>query len=187
VREVLPDDIKPTMVVMLHWRLVERCLREIDATFPRESGGVLMGRQRGQREICIDEIVGPGPNARHERYSFEPDLEWQRARIAERYARTGGKSTYLGDWHSHPEAGHGGLSNTDRTALKTIIRAPEAQCPKPLMMIFWGAPDAWSLSAWQARLRQRRVFGARLEVLPLEVHSAQRSTESYFSVDMPRG
>lgn len=157
--------------IMLPWRLVERCLREIDATFPQESGGVLMGQQQGQSAIYIDEIVGPGPNARHRRYSFEPDLEWQRARIAERYTRTEGKSTYLGDWHSHPEAGHGGLSDTDHRALKTIIRAPEAQCPKPLMVIFWGAPDAWSLSAWQARLRQRRFFGASLEVLPLKVHT----------------
>lgn len=162
------------MVVMLPWRLVDRCLQEIDATFPQESGGVLMGQQQGQGEIWIDEIVGPGPKARHERYSFEPDLEWQRARIAEHYATTEGRSTYLGDWHSHPEASHGGLSNTDLKALKTIIRAPKAQCPRPLMMIFWGAPDAWSLSAWQARSRQRRAFGVRLEVLPLEVHKIAR-------------
>lgn len=170
----MSKDTEHTPIVMLPWRLVEGCLQEIDATFPQESGGVLMGQQRPQGEICVDEVVGPGPNARHQRYSFEPDLDWQRARIAERYARTGGKSTYLGDWHSHPGASHGGLSNTDRKALKTIIRAPEAQCPRPLMIIFWGAPDAWFLSAWQARLNQRRVFGARLEVLPLKVHKISR-------------
>lgn len=157
---------------MLPWRLIERCLEEIDATFPHESGGVLMGQQRRPGEICIDEIVGPGPNARHQRYSFEPDVEWQRARIAERFAKSSGMSTYLGDWHSHPGASHGGLSNADRKALKTIIRAPKAQCPQPLMVIFWGAPDAWSCSAWQATLR-RRALRARLEILPLELAVAR--------------
>lgn len=152
---------------MLPWRLVERCLEEINATFPQESGGVLMGQQQGPSEIWIDGIVGPGPRARHQRYSFEPDLEWQRSRIAERYARTEGKSTYLGDWHSHPGATDGGLSNTDRSALKTIIRAPKAQCPKPLMIICWGVPGEWSFSAWQASLRKRRVLGSGLKVLPL--------------------
>lgn len=156
--------------LVLPWRLIEKCLHEIDATFPCESGGVLMGCQQEASEIWVDEVIGPGPEARHERYSFEPDLSWQRARIAEHYAATGGRSTYLGDWHSHPTARHGRLSNTDRKALKTIIRAPEARCRTPLMIIFWGVPEDWSISGWQASLRPTRALGARLEVVALDLH-----------------
>jgi hypothetical protein len=59
------------------------------------------------------------------------------------------------------------LSNTDRRALKTIIRAPKAQCPQPLMMILWGTPGDWSFSAWQAVLQRKRPVGYRLAVSSL--------------------
>lgn len=99
-----------------------------------------MGRRTGINEIVVDQVIGPGPNARHERYRFEPDIHWQHAQIADHYYATGGTSTYLGGWHSHPEATHGRLSSIDRKALRTIISEPEAQCPKPLMVIFLGKP-----------------------------------------------
>lgn len=152
--------------------LSEMCIGEVSATFPKESGGALMGRRTGANEIVVvDQVIGPGPNARHERYRFEPDIHWQHAQIADHYYATGGTSTYLGDWHSHPEATHGRLSSIDRKALRTIITEPEAQCPEPLMVIFWGRPEAWTVAAWQGRLRPKSFLWSSLEVVSLEVYN----------------
>ena len=145
------------------------CIGEVCATFPKESGGALMGHRTDVNEIVVDQVIGPGPNARHERYRFEPDINWQHAKIADRYYATGGTSTYLGGWHSHPEATHGRLISIDRKALRIIISEPEAQCSEPLMVIFWGRPDAWAVAAWQGRLRHKSFLWGSLEVVSLDV------------------
>lgn len=157
-------------MLVLSQHLVQRCIAEVDAKFPLESGGVLMGRRRHASEIVVDQVIGPGPSSRHERYRFEPNLEWQHARIAESYDASNGASTYLGDWHSHPGATHGRLSSLDRGALRAIISAPEAQCPEPLMVIFWGKPGDWTMAAWQAQLRRWPILWSALDVIPLNVH-----------------
>lgn len=108
-----------------------------------------MGRRMTEDKWLIDEVIGPGPLARHSRFRFSPDIDYQHAEIAARYRATDGASTYIGDWHSHPGARHGGLSYLDRKALRRVMDEPSAQCPEPLMMILWGEPNEWSVSAWQ--------------------------------------
>lgn len=132
-----------------------------------------MGRRTGVNEIVVDQVIGPGPNARHERYRFEPDIRWQHAKIADHYYATGGTSTYLGDWHSHPGAIHGRLSSIDRKALRIINSEPEAQCPEPLMVILWGKPEAWKIAVWQGRLRARSFLWGALEVTSLDVREEE--------------
>ena len=126
-----------------------QCIREIDATFPLESGGVLMGTWVSDSEVAIRAAIGPGPAASHERFRFRPDLAWQHEQIARYFADSEGLITYLGDWHSHPQASHGRLSLLDQEALGLIMATPEAQCAEPLMAIFSGYPEAWHLSVWQ--------------------------------------
>lgn len=126
------------------------CEIEIDRTFPDESGGVLMGHWLSTDHVMIDHVLGPGPAACHERFSFRPDLAWQHERIADIYERTFTQSTYLGDWHSHPNALSGRLSSKDKGVLAQIMGTPEAMCLEPLMGIFWGRPRAWELTVWRA-------------------------------------
>lgn len=147
--------------------LIDICVVEIDRTFPLESGGVLMGRWASQSHAIVERVIGPGPKARHERYRFMPDLEWQHAKIAEHYRASSGLSTYLGDWHSHPGAMHGELSAVDKRAIRAIIETPEAQCAAPLMAIFWGVQGMWELAVWRGILRPRRLFGPRIDVTEL--------------------
>ena len=128
-----------------------------------------MGRRISESEAVVDHIIGPGPLALHGRYRFTPDLAWQHQQIAERHHATGGRSTYLGDWHSHPAAHNGALSWLDTQARQKIIQAPEAQCERPLMAIFWGTPKAWTLTVWQARLRPRRLLGPKVELQKCQV------------------
>lgn len=132
--------------------LVDACKAEATRTFPLESGGVLMGEPLGQDRWRVDHVIGPGPQARHERYRFTPDPTWQHAQIAERFKATSGQSTYLGDWHSHPGARHGRLSYIDRGAARTILRSPDSQCGRLLMVIVWGQAGDWCMDVWACEL-----------------------------------
>lgn len=140
------------------------CEHEISRTFPLESGGVLMGAYVSTDIWYVDQIIGPGPRAKHARCRFSPDLDFQAREIAHRFHDTSGRSTYLGDWHSHPDAMHGRLSSVDKEALKEIASAPAAKCPVPLMMILWGRPDQWMRSLWHARYVQTRFLPRRFKI-----------------------
>lgn len=138
------------VLVTFSAELLAQAKCEVDATFPFESGGVLMGSWQSPTDVVVRAVIGPGPKAEHKLFAFRPDLTWQHEQIASHYLQSEGTVTYLGDWHSHPRAEHGRLSYRDQQALYSIMSTPEAQCPAPLMAILWGAPDAWSLSVWQA-------------------------------------
>lgn len=142
-----------TPTVRMRAKLLSLCEAEVTNTFPNESGGVLMGRGQGKSFWQVDHVIGPGPNAVHGRFSFIPDLPWQHEQIAKRFYETDGQSTYLGDWHSHPRAGHGELSLKDKIAIKAIIQAPEAACDAPLMMILWAGTPEWHAEIWVGDLR----------------------------------
>jgi integrative and conjugative element protein (TIGR02256 family) len=123
-----------------------------------------MGRRLDN--ICwqIDHVIGPGPNAVHGPFCFAPDLLWQHERIAERFYGTNGQSTYVGDWHSHPGASHGKLSQKDKNAIKTIIQAPEARCASPLMMILWSGEPEWKATIWAGHLTKNWLRRPELKI-----------------------
>lgn len=152
------------LIIRMPRTLIAACEQEVSRTFPLESGGVLMGTRSDSGAWLIDHVIGPGPQAKHAAYSFYPDMAYQVQAIARRFAETGGRSTYLGDWHSHPRAMHGRLSTKDRSALKTIASAPAAQCPNPLMLILWGQPGAWEPALWSGAYQAPRMLMRRFAV-----------------------
>jgi integrative and conjugative element protein (TIGR02256 family) len=148
-------------------RLVfRRLVEEGNDKFPFETGGVLLGWILDQL-IAVDGYLGPGPNAKHQRRAFEPDVDWQSTEIAERYFASGRRRRYLGDWHTHPGARSGYLSRQDRVALYRISRTAEAQIPAPLMAILYGRPEAWRLAVWKMNLpiRWYGIWGASVTLL----------------------
>lgn len=148
--------------------LIDAIVQEADRCHPLETGGVFMGYWADDAAI-IRAVIGPGPNARHERRNFEPDHEWQAAQIATYYEAAGRRETYLGDWHTHPGQKHAALSFLDRTALRKIITTPEARAPKPLMAIVAGTPNERGLAIWRGELVQRRVLWPRLLVRTADI------------------
>lgn len=157
--------VRPMILrIALDASLMRACTQEVSTAFPEESGGVWMGYQDTDC-VRVDWVIGPGPTARHGLTRFSPDLEWQHDQIAQRYAATGGRSTYLGDWHSHPGAAHGELSALDRSVLGKIIATPEAQCAQPLMAIYWGGPEAWDLTVWRAHRVRRWGLWTQVHVV----------------------
>lgn len=141
---------------------------EADRLHPLETGGVLIG-YRAEGQAVVTEATGPGPRARHGRTWFEFDGEFHAAAIAERHRATEGRETYLGDWHTHPDATHGALSGDDRRALKRVITSPEARTPAPYSVLLFGRPGDWSVRGWIGRLKPRRLLPASVALRPLDI------------------
>lgn len=141
-------------VMWLPRPLHAQCVEDAARWRPLETGGVLMGYWNGQAAV-ITALIEPGPNAIRETHNFEPDHPWQLGEIARRFNASAGRETYLGDWHTHPNASTGRLSGTDRRVLGAIIDKPEARTPRPIMMILFGAEADWSACVWVAGRRAR--------------------------------
>ena len=149
---------------------IELCLADADKFFPRETGGAFMGYWSDPEQVVVTAMITGGPEARHGRYSFEPDQQWQVNQIAEHYERSGRTEVYLGDWHTHPGASSAQLSKADLGALRRIIRARRARAPRPVCVIFFGQPQKWRYSAWIASER-RSLIGRSLMVAAVKVHA----------------
>lgn len=102
------------------------------ASYPLETGGVLLGRRRGHH-ATITQVVGPGPAADHEVRRFVPDSGWQSEQVAA-FWHADRSLQYLGDWHTHP---NGSLSPSpvDLRTLSDIARFPAARQDEPVMLI----------------------------------------------------
>jgi integrative and conjugative element protein (TIGR02256 family) len=121
-------------------------VKEARRCLPNETGGVFMGYWPDPCTVVITDIIGPGPNAKHTRYSFYPDAEYHDEEIERIYVVSDRLHTYLGDWHTHPN-GSVRTSRKDRKTLSAIAADPEARAPRPLMAILAGNED-WKLAIW---------------------------------------
>ena len=139
---------------------------EADRVAPLETGGILLGYFASEaRAVVVTEWLGPGPDAVHERSLFIPDQDYHLREIARRYAESGRRLEYAGDWHTHPH-GLPSLSKTDRRTLKRIAAARHARSPRPLMCVLAPGP-AWRATVWQGGLRG--CLYRRLTVRSLDV------------------
>ena len=115
-----------------------------------------MGRWTAGQPV-VTSVIGPGPSAKHDRYAFTPDYDYQEAEIDRRFEASAGAETYLGDWHTHPEATYAALSWRDRRTIARIAADPAAHAPRPVMIILIGGPEKWTAAAW---------IGGRRRLLP---------------------
>ena len=140
----------------------DRCIADASAKFPFETGGTFLGWWADASTVVVSAVIGPGPDAEYGRHHFEPDQLWQLERIAEHYEKSGRRETYLGDWHSHPSGMDGKLSWQDRMVMRRIAKTSSARCPSPIMVIVWGKPPDFRITAWNAFLRPRKIILERL-------------------------
>lgn len=162
-----------SLVVWMPRALLQQCAMEASAFYPRETGGTFMGYWSSKgSEAVITAAIPAGPNARRRLTTFEPDQQWQLEKIKEHYIATGRREVYLGDWHTHPDASSGDLSETDRAVLARIIAAPKARAPHPICLVCYGNPSNWSASIWVAT-ESRRTFWHRA------VNVSQASLQPY--------
>ncbi len=79
-------------------------LRQRDPRAP-EAGGVLIGRWLlDGDDVVIDLVTRPSSGDRSARTSFHRSRGPHQGAIDAAWRSSGGKQTWLGEWHSHPEA-----------------------------------------------------------------------------------
>jgi integrative and conjugative element protein (TIGR02256 family) len=116
---------------------------------PLETGGMLVGYDGVEPlEPVVTFVIGPGPMAEHTLDGFVPDGRWQRAELTRIYAESGGVTTYLGDWHSHPD-GAPSPSRKDRRTARRVARSAKARAPRPLTVIAGSIEDEWLIAAYR--------------------------------------
>jgi len=116
--------------------------------YPLESGGILLGYLSGT-EAVVTAWVDGGPLAVRRYDSFIPDQDHHIKSIARMYEKSGRRTIYLGDWHSHP---YGPLvpSSRDKRTLRNIAQFREARIPTPVVLIV-GPSEHFSAAAWTVR------------------------------------
>lgn len=131
-------------------------LDEADRGYPLETGGILLGYFAENAEAVVSAAIGPGPKASHSRTRFLPDHTWQCEQIDKLYEQSAGEWVYVGDWHTHPDASPQ-MSWLDQRTLRAIAKHPQAQTPRPVMMIAAGSPQNWVCKCHQ--FRRDRLIG----------------------------
>lgn len=134
--------------------------------FPLETGGMLLGYESYNGEGVVTAIIGPGPRAKHSRYRFKPDAEYQQRELEIHYFRTNGSETYLGDWHSHPR-GSNALSHIDKRTLFRIASTPSSGTIHPIMVIIGGEQGNWEPAGTRFISCQKGTFFNNYELRPL--------------------
>lgn len=158
-------------IAWVHQGARSAMIAESNEVFPKETGGILVGYWVSCDVVVVTDVIGPGPRAAHEIDRFVPDPGYQNEKLASRYLESGRLYSYLGDWHSHPNAGPQ-LSRMDRKALRTIAGTPQARAPIPLMAILANG-NPWSLTVWRClpRRTDQFVVSVQLESLAVRIYS----------------
>lgn len=142
------------------WRFPERdCLARVpgevldamrrmaEEAAPRETGGTLVGRYSDEgREALVIEALEAKAGARRGRTKFyrpPDDVDDQLDRV---YRASGGKTHYLGEWHTHPGAAPT-PSQTDLDTLQDLAKSRSVAADTPLMIIVGGDFGASSLAS----------------------------------------
>lgn len=107
----------------------------------------MIGRHDGWH-VVVTHIVGPGQRATHKRNRFWRDGQHAKCELDRIYAKTGGVSDYIGEWHSHPVSGP--PSRVDQKTMRRISLNPAYAISTPILVIVQhdSSNEAWSLSVF---------------------------------------
>ena len=100
-----------------------------------ERGGILMGQvSEDFGTVLVTHVTVPGPYDRGTRTTFYRDGVWAQ-RLAEReFVASGGRTVYLGEWHTHPAA-RARPSSRDRTMIREQFEANTLCTPYLLLVV----------------------------------------------------
>lgn len=101
-----------------------------------------------EEHVVVTDLIGAGPAAVHRPDGFVPDGAWQQERLGEAYIASGRVTTYLGDWHSHPDSTPL-PSKKDRKTAKKISRSRSARAREPLMLIVGRDEDRFRIMGYR--------------------------------------
>lgn len=131
-----------------------------DSPEKSEAGGVLLGRHILEtQDIIVDQVTEPMQGDQRSRFRFSRARRRHQEAINRAWAESGGTCTYLGEWHTHPEA-RPTPSSVDRQEWRRKWSADSFTRP-----IFFVIVGTTQMSVWESRssnlilaLRQRDII-----------------------------
>ncbi|WP_418514581.1 Mov34/MPN/PAD-1 family protein [Deinococcus sp. RM] len=100
-----------------------------------EAGGMLIGHHPvDSQDIVLDRLTTPQPEDRRSRCRFHRDQAAHQQLLDLHWMASGGKRTYVGEWHTHPEA-RPSPSGLDLRSWRKALRGTAFQGPGLLFII----------------------------------------------------
>lgn len=121
-------------------RVSANALRIIDAYRQRsesaaEAGGVLLGQvNHDESKVVVQRVSLPTAADTATRHSFRRDKTWAQGLIEYEFRNSGGRTIYLGEWHTHP-AKQAVPSPRDRGMIREQFRANDMNVAFALLII----------------------------------------------------
>ena len=140
-----------------------------------EAGGVLLGRHiLGTGDIVVDRVTHPMTGDRRGRYFFRRARKRHQKAIDRAWAESEGTCTYLGEWHTHPEA-FPTPSPTDRFTWWRKLRSDHFSEP-----IFFLIVGTEAVRAWEGQRGRRPMLLARkTKTMPERAERAERADKGH--------
>jgi integrative and conjugative element protein (TIGR02256 family) len=119
--------------------VLEEMFRLCAGTYPKETGGVLIGHySEDHKTAYVTDLVPAPSDSVLKRFSFIRGVRGLQQLLRRFWPR---RKYYLGEWHFHPD-GAPSPSGTDSDQMRDIASALSYQCPEPLLVILGGNPPA---------------------------------------------
>jgi integrative and conjugative element protein (TIGR02256 family) len=116
-----------------------------------EAGGILLGqhaqqrhRAAGGRTVLITKASVPSSRDRSGRHSFIRDAETAQIIVDHEHYKSAGRTTYLGEWHTHPER-FATPSGRDRRMIARAFQENDLNTDFLLLAIFGAEKDYFGL------------------------------------------
>ena len=151
--------------------------RRVDRTHGSrvETGGMLLGAvDEAAGVIHVDVAAGPPPDSRLSEVHFEHGRVGTQAVVDHHGDRTGGRTGYVGLWHTHPY-GLARPSSTDMASLATLTTGPGTG--RWALMVIVGGPGP--------RWEQWRDDGRPPAIYVHAVHRDHRTTSTSRAAQLP--
>lgn len=143
---------------------------------PSETGGPLFGYEH-QSAVVVTRVFGPGSQARHRPWMFEPDREAVQSAINRVARESRGAERYLGSWHSHP-FGIARPSPLDRRTVRHVAADGDAGCPQPVILIQATLLRLSGARPGSLRAYQWKTPARRLSLLELFTYASPADADS---------
>lgn len=145
--------------IVIDDKLVDQLCRLGSDHYPKEYGGLLVGRYvNDNKEVLIEQTVLP-KKFKSSAFSFERGVEGLRNILAGLF-RKNPSLIYVGEWHTHPD-GRPVPSSTDSSALRTIAEHKDVFIKNPLLLIIGVSSTGYELGFYV--LHKNEVHSYELE------------------------
>jgi integrative and conjugative element protein (TIGR02256 family) len=125
---------------------VSKLILEGRKHYPKEYGGILVGRYSDDLKACIVEDTILPQNHKSSRYAFERGKEGLAKKLSDLYEQTP-RLIYIGEWHTHPDSVPV-PSTTDKQAMLQIANDNGVTIASPVLLILGLNRTAYTLGAY---------------------------------------